>query len=51
MGGGDFDTRVFQIIINDNSQRWCCIRHIYERLTLDVLGTDSFERGETVIAR
>jgi len=49
MSGGNVDTGAFQIIINDNPQRWRGIRHIYECLTLDVSGTDSVKRGETMM--
>ena len=50
MSGGNADTRFPQIIINDHPQGGCGIRHVYERLSLDVSWAYRMQFGETVIA-
>ena len=50
MGRGDADTRFPQIIINDHAESRRGIRHVYERLSLDVAWAYRFQHGETMVA-
>src|SRR5712671_5308791 len=49
MSRGDAGTRIAYIIINDDPQRGCGIRHVDERFALDVAWAYRFPCGETVV--
>src|SRR5713101_5924889 len=51
MGRGDIDVRLSQIAVDDHPKGGCGVRHVYERLALDISRADRVACGETVIAR